>query len=329
MIVIVDRYTVRSGSGWLVLIAKANTQIAKETPTAASLAASPSVCMASYSLGSLRIMHLSFSNWLKYEGVGSMVPNFLRFFNPLGEVISGCKCGGACEGKAEESTHDVMILSMKVFYRANRSNFMSLVGAVVLALLQTAASFAADHTDKPNILLIMADDLGVEGLGCYGGTSYATPNLDKLAQGGMKFENCHSTPKCSPSRVTLMTGRYTFRTTTQWGHIPDSEITFGSVLASAGYKTALAGKWQMALLKSNPQHVAQKGFEESCVWAWHEGPRYWKPLIYRNDTILDGLSARYGPDVFTDFLLDFMKTNKDHRFLAYYPTADANLGQAR
>ena len=196
--------------------------------------------------------------------------------------------------------------------------------AVVTAMLMsTAVNSLLVATEKtantPNIILIMADDLGYEALGCNGGTSYATPNLDKLAKGGVRFENCHSTPKCSPSRVTIMTGRYTFRTTTEWGHMPDDEITFGSVLASAGYKTALAGKWQMALLKKNPKHLAQKGFEESCVWAWHEGPRYWKPMIYRNDKVLDGVSERYGPDVFTGFLVDFMKTNKGNRFLAYYP----------
>jgi arylsulfatase A len=172
---------------------------------------------------------------------------------------------------------------------------------------------------RPNILLIMVDDLGYETLGCYGGTSYATPNLDRLAKGGMQFENCHSTPKCSPSRVTIMTGQYTFRTTTKWGHIPKDEVTFGSVLASAGYETALAGKWQMALLKNNPKHLAQMGFEESCVWAWHEGPRYWKPMVYRNDKIMKGIAGRYGPDVFTEFLIAFMQENKGRPFLAYYP----------
>jgi len=202
----------------------------------------------------------------------------------------------------------------------------ALVGVIAIAgIMALAASSAmaagkkADSGKPPNILLIMADDLGFEGLGCYGGTSYATPNLDELAREGLKFTNCHSTPKCSPSRVTIMTGRYTFRTTTKWGHIPDNEITFGSVLAAAGYKTALAGKWQMALLKKNPKHVAQRGFEESAVWAWHEGPRYWKPMIYRNDKIMDGISGRYGSDVFTEFLAEFMKSNKDKPFLAYYP----------
>ena len=203
-----------------------------------------------------------------------------------------------------------------------RRGFLKSVGGGALVMSLAAKTLLAapgKKSNAPNILLIMADDLGYECLGCYGGTSYATPNIDALAKRGMKFENCHSCPVCSPSRTTIMTGRYTFRTTTKWGHIPDSEVTFGSVLASAGYKTALAGKWQMALLKDNPKHVAQMGFAESAVWAWHEGPRYWEPMIYRNDKILDGVSKRYGPDVYTDFLIDFMKTNKDNRFLAYYP----------
>ena len=188
--------------------------------------------------------------------------------------------------------------------------------AILIAILLATTEKTAN---VPNILLIMVDDLGYETLGCYGGTSYSTPNLDKLAKDGIRFENAYSTPKCSPSRVTIMTGRYTFRTTTKWGHIPKDEVTFGSVLSSAGYKTALAGKWQMTLLKNNPKHVAQKGFEESCVWGWKEGPRYWKPMIYRNDKVLGDISNRYGPDVFTEFLVNFMKANKDRRFLAYYP----------
>ena len=191
--------------------------------------------------------------------------------------------------------------------------------AVAMSMVLAGAAAEGDTPKRPNILLIMADDLGLECLGHYGGESYETPHLDALAKGGMTFLNCHSTPKCSPSRTTIMTGRYTFRTTTTWGHIPDDEITFGSVLGTAGYRTALAGKWQMALLKDNPNHVAKMGFAESAVWAWHEGPRYWQPMIYHNDQLMDGIDARYGPDVFTEFLADFMRRDSDQPFLAYYP----------
>lgn len=172
---------------------------------------------------------------------------------------------------------------------------------------------------RPNILLIMADDLGYETLGYGGGTSYATPNLDKLAKTGIWFENFHSTPYCSPSRVSILTGRYSFRTTTEWAHLPEKEITFGSVLKSAGYKTALAGKWQISRLRDNPHHIRQKGFEETSIWAYGEGPRYWQPMIYQNGIVLTGVTDRYGPDVFTDFLIDFMTHNRHKPFLAYYP----------
>ncbi len=170
----------------------------------------------------------------------------------------------------------------------------------------------------PNILLILADDLGYECLGAYGGTSYKTPHLDALAQSGIRFTNCFSHPVCSPSRVTLLTGRYTFRTTEEWGFIPPGEVTFGQVLARAGYATAFSGKWQLGLLREDPLRVKKGGFQENCTWAWHEGPRYWKPMIYRNGTVRGDVADRYGPDVFCDFLIDFMERNRERPFLAYY-----------
>ena len=189
---------------------------------------------------------------------------------------------------------------------------------LVLLAIVPGGAFAAE---RPNIVLIMADDLGYECLGSYGGTSYDTPNLDALAASGMRFTNCFSTPKCSPSRVTLMSGRYTLRTTTVWGELPKNEITFGHVLRDAGYATALAGKWQMVLLKDDPGHVRRYGFQESAVWAWHEGPRYYQPMLYHNDQIMPNTEDKYGPDLYCDFLIDFIKTNRDKPFFAYYPMA--------
>ena len=177
---------------------------------------------------------------------------------------------------------------------------------------------------KPNIVLIMADDIGTEILGCYGGTSYNTPNIDQLAETGIRFTNCYSAPKCSPSRVKIMTGRYLFRTTEKWGYIPPDEITFGHVLKSAGYTTALAGKWQMILLGGDPDHIQKMGFEQSCVFGWHEGPRYHDPYIWQNGHILQDTKGRYGPDIYCDFLIDFITKNKDKPFLAYYPMALAH-----
>lgn len=187
---------------------------------------------------------------------------------------------------------------------------------------QSLSTVSAQHSrDKrpPNIILIMADDLGYECLGCNGGTSYSTPNLDALASGGIRFTHAYSTPKCGPSRVCIMTGRYSFRNYTGWGQIPDDEITFGHMLKKAGYATALAGKWQLALLKDDPQHVHKMGFDEYCCWAWHEGPRYYQPMIWQNGKLLEGIKDEYGPDVYCGFLKDFIRRNQNKPFFAYYP----------
>ncbi len=194
---------------------------------------------------------------------------------------------------------------------------------VILILIQAAILFSQD-AERPNIVLIMADDMGYEVPGYTGGKSYNTPNIDQLAQTGMQFTNCYSTPKCSPSRVTIMTGRYLFRTTEEWGHIPPDEITFGHVLDAAGYKVALAGKWQMALLGDDPLHIRKMGFDQSSVFAWHEGPRYHDPFVWQNGEKLENVSDQYGPDIFVNFLIDFIARNKDKPFFAYYPMALAH-----
>ena len=185
-------------------------------------------------------------------------------------------------------------------------------------MLLLAGCAEQDEARPPNILFILADDLGTDVPGCYGGESYNTPNIDRLAKDGILFTHCYSAPLCSPSRVKLLTGRYGFRTGQTWGYIPPDEITFGHILKKAGYKTAIAGKWQMALLKDDPQHIRKMGFDESCVFGWHEGPRYYDPLVYENGMILKDTKGRYGPDIYSDWLIDFMRRNKDRPFLAYY-----------
>jgi len=101
-----------------------------------------------------------------------------------------------------------------------------LVAAVICSAVfcATAVLRGDERKPQPNILFILADDVGQEVLGCYGGESYDTPHLDRLAATGMKFTNCYSMPLCSPSRTCLLTGRYPFRTGTHvpeaWGSIP-------------------------------------------------------------------------------------------------------------
>ena len=186
-------------------------------------------------------------------------------------------------------------------------------------------SLAADLDRPPNILFILADDVGREALGCYGGTSYRTPELDALAKSGIRYRQCYSMLVCHPTRVCLLTGRYPFRlgSPTRWGDFPREAEghTVAHVMKKAGYATAIAGKWQLAMLKNDPDHPHRLGFDAYCLFGWHEGPRYFQPMIYENGSVRKDVQRRYGPDVYCDFLIDFMKRNRDKPFFAFYSMA--------
>jgi arylsulfatase A len=181
---------------------------------------------------------------------------------------------------------------------------------------------------KPNIVLILADDVGCEPIGCYGGESFATPNIDALAKNGMKFEHCYSMPVCHPSRIALMTGRYPFRFKASWGSFPKNEEkrSIGQVMKDAGYATAVAGKWQMTLLKKDLEQPYRMGFDQWSVFGWHEGARFHSPMIYQNGKVRKGLENRYGPELYVEFLTSFMEESKRRNkpFFAYYSMALAH-----
>ncbi len=196
--------------------------------------------------------------------------------------------------------------------------------AALAAFFPASRSFAAaDEQRPPNIVFIMADDLGVETLGCYGGTSYKTPRIDALSRDGMRFNHTYSMAVCHPTRMCLMTGRYPFRFKSGWGKFPKAEEghTFAHVLKRAGYATAVAGKWQLVLMKKDLMQPRRMGFDDWAVFGWHEGPRYWDPMIYHNGKVMTDTKGKYGPDVYVDVLIDFMKRHRDKPFFAYFPMA--------
>ena len=185
---------------------------------------------------------------------------------------------------------------------------------------------------RPNIVLIMADDLGYETLGAYGSASYKTPVLDRLAATGMKFNHCYSQPLCTPSRVQIMTGRYNFRNYTHFGVLPKTEITFGHLLQQAGYATAVAGKWQLYGHNTRQAQAeglgfmpGEAGFDEYLLWQITKrkgfGERYADPLVETKGKAPETLKDAYGPEVYTDFILDFMESHVDDPFFVYYPMA--------
>ena len=199
------------------------------------------------------------------------------------------------------------------------------------ALAWAAPSGLAQHSrnDKPNIVLIMADDLGYECLGCYGSTSYQTPALDELARTGMRFDHCYSQPLCTPSRVQIMTGQYNFRNYKAFGILDQTQRTFAHLLKDNGYATCVVGKWQ--LYGSSDQQRAQRGkgaypgqvgFDEYCLWQIdRRDSRFRDPLVVQNGTYRDDMKGKYGPDVYCDYALDFIERKKDQPFLLYFPMA--------
>ncbi|MBT8300693.1 MAG: sulfatase-like hydrolase/transferase [Maribacter sp.] len=173
----------------------------------------------------------------------------------------------------------------------------------------------------------MADDLGFETLGAYEGSSYETPNLDQLARDGMKFNHCYSTPLCTPSRVQLMTGKYNHRNYIGFGLLDPNEKTFSNYLKERGYKTFIAGKWQL-LGNAHQQKLAgnrkgttpeKAGFDDYCLWQIDQ-----RGFRYKNPTLSSKVGSikyeeKYGPDIFVDRIASFMDENKENPFLIYYP----------
>lgn len=227
---------------------------------------------------------------------------------------------------------------------------LSCVAVPGLALLAARSRAEAEEVRPPNFLVIMADDLGAKELGCYGHPRHRTPMLDRLAREGMRFETCWATPLCSPTRVLLMTGRYGFRT--GWLNLigrpmapapgdPDYDlgavqITFADLLKQKGYQTALAGKWQLP--GEGDGLVRDTGFDEYLIWAYkhnlppgvvHTGAwegkkgektaRYWHPCLVQNGKYRPTRPTDYGPDLHADFVIDFMRRNRDQPFLVYCP----------
>jgi arylsulfatase A len=225
------------------------------------------------------------------------------------------------------------------------------LSSVLIGFFGLVASFTVEAKDSAlplNFIVLLADDLGAKELGCYGNKEIKTPNLDRLAAEGTRFETCYATPLCSPTRVLLMTGQYGFRT--GWFSLigrpyspqpssPEYEIgkkvTFAKVLKTRGYATAMAGKWQLP--GEHPNLIRECGFDEYRMWAYthnvpkgekHTGAfedrkgtktsRYWNPCIVENGKYLPTKPDDYGPDLFNDFVIDFVKRHKAEPFCVYY-----------
>ena len=203
---------------------------------------------------------------------------------------------------------------------------LSLVCAFVLA-----ASAAADTTKRPNIVFILADDLGWTDLGCQGSKFYKTPNIDKLAASGLRFTNGYTCgPNCQPTRAALMTGQYGPRTGVytvggidrfDWKSrplrpvdnvqkLPLDRKTVGDVMKSAGYATGMFGKWHLG--QDDAHHPSKRGFDEAIVSAGKHFDFVTQPKV-------DYPKGTYLADFLTYKAVDFIKRHKAEPFFLYLP----------
>ena len=230
-----------------------------------------------------------------------------------------------------------------------RRQFLKTTGLVAVSVLFNRRRLLASSGERPpNLIVIMADDLGAKELSCYGNREHRTPNLDSLAKTGVQFKTCYATPICHPTRFEIMTGQYGHHNKVyqfpgrRGGPVagsPEDDIarhlTFAQVLKSRGYATAHSGKWQ--LTGEVPTLVKECGFDEYCMWAYkhnlptgvtHTGgwegkkgnktSRYWHPSIVKNAKYVPTKPDDYGPDIFSNFVIDFIKRHKNEPFFVYH-----------
>jgi arylsulfatase A-like enzyme len=205
-----------------------------------------------------------------------------------------------------------------------------------LAAAASAAVIAAPPTpENPNIILILADDLGWTDLGCFGSDLYQTPHLDQLAREGMRFTQAYSAcPLCSPTRAAVLTGMYPARLrVTDWipgrrphnpkllipewtKHLPLESVTLAKRLKEAGWVTASVGKWHLGL---EPYYPEKHGFDVNIAGTQFGSPAsgYFAP--YKIATLPDGPAGEYLTDRIGAEAIRFVEKNRNRRFFLYLP----------
>ncbi len=196
--------------------------------------------------------------------------------------------------------------------------FITFSGSIIAQTRQTA---------KPNIIFILADDLGLDGVSCYGADNYQTPNIDSLAKQGLRYNHAYTAPLCGPSRAIILTGRYAFRTGAvnqdMTGQMqPNVETMLPKILKPAGYTTAMIGKWGQL-----PLGPAEFGFDDYL--------RYFGSGIYKNNPNktfkydLNGSELKlkdeeYMPDLMHDHLVEFLSKHTQDPFYVYYSLSNVH-----
>jgi arylsulfatase A-like enzyme len=230
-----------------------------------------------------------------------------------------------------------------------------LLVALTFSVIEVSAAVANKLRVQgpPNIIFILADDLGYGDLGCYGQKRIATPNIDKLAVEGMRFTQCYAgSTVCAPSRSCLMTGQHTGHTRVRGNNafpLLAEDVTVAEVLKKAGYTTGLVGKWGLGL-QNTTGVPSKKGFDEFVGFlSQTHAHQYYPTSIWRHSSIAfrdlsdrefivpldgntNGQQKVYVHDVFTKSATNFLTANREKPFFLYLaytaPHANNELGRA-
>jgi arylsulfatase A-like enzyme len=206
-----------------------------------------------------------------------------------------------------------------------------LLAVLLVALLIHPARADEKKPIRPNVIFILADDLGWTDLGCQGSKFYETPNIDRLAKQGMRFTDGYTCgPNCQPTRAALISGQYGPRTGVytvgninrfDWQsrplrpvdnvvNLPSDRVTIAGALKAAGYTTAMFGKWHLG--QQEDYHPGKRGFDEAIVSAGRHFDFATSPKV-------DYPKGTYLADFLTDKAIGFIKKNKDKPFFLYLP----------
>lgn len=198
------------------------------------------------------------------------------------------------------------------------------VALLALLLTPPAGAGAAETTQKrgqPNVVLFLVDDLGYGDIACHGNPHVTTPQIDAFAGQATELTQFHVSPVCSPTRASLMTGRYSFRTGVAdvYGKATNmdlAEVTLAEHLRAAGYVSGIFGKWHLG---DDSQHGPnEQGFDEALI---HRGPalgKYFDPPLLHNGQAEQ--HTGYCLDIFTDAAIRFIRQNRSRPFFVYLPS---------
>jgi len=215
--------------------------------------------------------------------------------------------------------------------KITRRNFMKTVGMAAAAMPFAGCSpFAGNKVGykqkpKPNVILILTDDQGYGDIGYTGNSKIKTPNLDAFAAENVQFTQFYVSPCCTPTRASLMTGRYSFRLPVVWVGQPlhPDELTIADCFRTAGYATACFGKWGN-LGTNYPLRAIDRGFDHAVVHLKgqfsqpHNKTAYFDPILYQNG--VEKQYKGYCNDIWFDEAEKFIQKNKDNPFFVYLPT---------